>query len=267
MDVAMNALAVEVQARQGRHIMSGLHGLWSAGGLCGAAFGGLMAQQDVPAAAHLGGVALALALLLLVARRWLPRTPPVPSEPSPHFERPEPGMLALGAIVFCSFLIEGAMADWSAVYLKDSLGTSAGEAAWGYAAFATAMMLLRLAGDRLLQRWRGSSLLRWGNAVSALLLVTALLVRETPLVMAAFVMVGLGVAVVAPLVFGAAAKRSRRGPGHGIAAMATLGYTGFLLGPPIIGWLAHWSSLGTALLLLALLAAGISVLAGQVDRD
>jgi MFS family permease len=84
--------------------------------------------------------------------------------------------------------------------------------------------------------------------------------------MVAFVLVGLGVAVVAPLVFGAAARRSRHSAGHGIAAMATLGYGGFLMGPPVIGWLAHLTSLRTALLLLALLAAAIALLSRHLDE-
>lgn len=266
MDVAMNALAVEVEARQGKPIMSGLHGLWSAGGLCGASLGGLMAQHDVAPSTHIIGVAIALAVALLVARQFLPDLPAKPPEASPRFAVPEPAMLGLGAIVCCAFLIEGAMADWSAVYMKDTLGTTAAKAALGYAAFSFAMMGLRLAGDHIVARWRAARLLRLGNAAAAAVMALALVTQHTALTMAAFVLVGLGVAVVAPLVFGAAAKRSRHSAGHGIAAMATLGYGGFLMGPPVIGWVAHLTSLRTALLLLALLAAAIAVLSRHLDE-
>jgi len=266
MDVAMNALAVEVEARRGKPIMSGLHGLWSAGGLCGATLGGTMAHHGIAPGVHLGAVAVVLALILLGARRWLPATPPKPAEPGPHFAMPEPGMLGLGAIVFCAFLIEGGMADWSAVYVKDGLGRTAALGAFGYAAFAFAMMGLRLAGDRLTTLWRASTLLRIGNAVAALVLAAALWTQHTGWTMVAFVSVGLGVATVAPLVFGAAARRSKRGAGHGIAAMATLGYGGFLLGPPLIGWLAQLTSLRFALLVLAGLAAVIATLAQHLDE-
>ena len=266
MDIAMNALAVEVEARQGKPIMSGLHGLWSAGGLCGASLGGLMAQQGVSPSAHIIGVACALAVVLLIARQWLPDLPAKPAEAGPRFAFPEPAMLGLGAIVCCAFLIEGAMADWSAVYLKDTLGTTAAKAALGYAAFSFAMMGLRLAGDKIVARWRAANLLRLANAAAAAMMALAIATQHTVLTMVAFVLVGLGVAVVAPLVFGAAARRSQHSPGHGIAAMATLGYGGFLLGPPVIGWLAHLTSLRTALLLVALLAAAIAVLSRHLDE-
>lgn len=266
MDVAMNALAVEVEARQGKAIMSGLHGLWSAGGLCGASLGGLMAQHDITPSAHIIGVACALGVALLVARPWLPDLPAKPPEASPRFALPEPAMLGLGAIVCCAFLIEGAMADWSAVYLKDTLGTTAAKAALGYAAFSFAMMGLRLAGDQIVARWRAASLLRLGNTAAAVMLALAIATQHTALTIVAFVLVGLGVAVVAPLVFGAAARRSRHSAGHGIAAMATLGYGGFLMGPPVIGWLAHLTSLRGALLVLALLAAAIALLSRHLDE-
>ncbi|MEK8033490.1 MFS transporter [Ideonella sp. DXS29W] len=266
MDVAMNALAVEVEARQQKSIMSRLHGMWSAGGLCGASIGGLMAQRDVPASAHLIGAAACMATALLVARRWLPDLPAKPPESSPRFAWPEPAMLGLGGIVCCAFLIEGAMADWSAVYLKDTLGTTAGKAALGYAAFSFAMMGLRLAGDQIVARWRAASLLRVGNAAAAVMLAVAIATQHAATTMVAFVLVGLGVAVVAPLVFGAAARRSRHSAGQGIAAMATLGYGGFLMGPPVIGWLAHLISLRGALLLLAVLAAGIALLSHHLDE-
>ncbi len=267
MDVAMNALAVEVEARQQRPIMSGLHGMWSAGGLAGATLGGGMAHLGVSPKLHLMGVAVLLAVTVFVARRWLPATPPKPPEPGPRFARPEAGMVGLGIIVFCAFLIEGAMADWSAVYLHDSLGTTAALAALGYAAFAFAMTGMRFAGDHLIAKWRASSLLRGVNASAAVLLAIALWTQHTTLLFVAFVVTGVGVATIAPLVFGAAARRSRRGPGHGIAAMATLGYGGFLLGPPVIGWLAQVTDLRTGLLVLVALAAAIAMLTHHLDES
>ena len=266
MDVSMNALAVKVEEHLGRPIMSGLHGMWSAGGVCGAALGGAMAHWNITPAVHLAVVAVVLSLALFTARRWLPSTPVEPVEPGPRFARPQADTLGLGAIVMCAFLIEGAMADWSAVYLHDGLGTTAAVAALGYAAFSLSMMGMRLAGDSLFARWRASSLLRLFNASAAVAMAVALWTQSTPLTLGAFVLTGVGVAAVAPLVFGAAAKRSRRGPGFGIAAMATLGYGGFLLGPPLIGWLAQMTSLRIALLVLSALAAAIATLTHHLDE-
>lgn len=265
MDVAMNALAVEVEARVGKPIMSSLHGMWSAGGLAGAGLGSLMARLDVSPAVHLAGTAVVLALAAAAVMRWLPRSEPRPqAQAEPRFARPEAAMAGLGGIVFCAFLIEGAMADWSAVFLHDSLGTTAAIAAVGYAVFSLTMMSMRFAGDTLVARWGPVVLLRTTNAMAALALALALWSAHAGATMVAFALVGLGVATVAPLVFGAAARRASRRPGHtagqGIAAMATLGYGGFLLGPPFIGWLAEATSLRTALVLLAVLAAVIATL-------
>ncbi len=260
MDVAMNVLAAEVEAALRRPIMSSLHGLWSAGGLAGAAFGGLMARLEVPPAWHLGGVALLLALTVVAARRWLPRTETAAPAAAPRFARPDAAMAGLGGIVFCSFLIEGAMADWSAVFLHEVLGASAAVAALGYAAFSLAMMGVRFAGDAMVARLGPVAPLRAANAMAAAGLAAALWSGNVAATLLAFALVGLGVATVAPLVFGAAARRARRGPGHGIAAMATVGYGGFLLGPPAIGWIAEATSLRLALSLLAVLAAAIALL-------
>ncbi len=262
MDVSMNALAVEVETLAGKPIMSSLHGMWSAGGLTGAAIGGLFARYDVSPPLHLSGVALALMLVVLLAQRWLPQSQAHPSpEAVPHFVLPEAGMMGLGAIVFCGFLIEGAMADWSAVFLHDVLNTSAAVAALGYAVYSLTMMSMRFAGDRVVVRWGPVPLLRYANTAGAVLLAAALWTQHLALTMVTFAVIGVAMATVAPLVFGAAARRSHHGGGHGIAAMATIGYTGFLIGPPLVGWLAEASSLRVALGVLALLSILIATFA------
>jgi MFS family permease len=262
MDVSMNALAVEVETFVGKPIMSSLHGMWSIGGLAGAGVGALFAQQDISPQLHLLVVALILAAGILVARHWVPPSQPHASPESvAHFARPEAAMLGLSGIIFCAFLIEGAMADWSAVLLHDSLHTTAASAALGYAAFSLAMTSMRFAGDRLVVQWGAVRLLRCTNVVAALALAVALRIQHVGLTMLAFALVGLGMATVAPLVFGAAARRARHGAGHGIAAMATVGYGGFLVGPPLVGWLAQASSLRVALSVLVVLALVITALA------
>jgi MFS family permease len=262
MDVAMNALAVEVETFVGKPIMSSFHGMWSIGGLTGAGVGALFAKQDISPQLHLLIVASVLTVALLVARHWLPPSQPHASPESvAHFALPERAMLGLSGIIFCAFLIEGAMADWSAVLLHDSLKTTAASAALGYAAFSLAMTSMRFAGDRLVIQWGAVRLLRCTNVVGALAFAAALWVQHVGLTMLAFALIGFGMATVAPLVFGAAARRARHGAGHGIAAMATAGYGGFLVGPPLVGWLAQASSLRVALGVLAILALAITALA------
>lgn len=262
MDVAMNALAVEVETFVGKPIMSSLHGMWSVGGLAGAGVGALFAKQNVSPQLHLLVVASILAVAVVIAKRWLPPSQPHASPESvAHFAWPESAMLGLSGIIFCAFLIEGAMADWSAVLLHDSLHATAASAALGYAAFSLAMTSMRFAGDRLIVQWGAVRLLRSTNVVAAFALAAALWIQHVGLTMLAFALIGFGMATVAPLVFGAAARLSRHGAGHGIAAMATVGYGGFLVGPPLIGWVAQASSLRVALSVLAMLALAITALA------
>lgn len=267
MDVAMNALAVEVEQRVGRPIMSSLHGLWSAGGLAGALLGGWLAHQGVWPGWHLAGVGVAAIGVVLLARGWLGAhvgEVHAAEEEAPRWATPEAALAGLGATIFAAFLIEGAMADWSAVYLHGALGTTQAEAALGYSVFAMAMMVMRFAGDRLVVRWGAVPLLRTLNGLAVVALVAALVSGRLAVTLPAFALMGLAIGTVAPLVFSAAAQRSRRGPGQGIAAMATLGYSGFLLGPPVIGWLAQATSLQVALGVLVVLAGAIAALAGHL---
>lgn len=267
MDVAMNALAVEVEQRVGRPIMSSLHGLWSAGGLAGALLGGLLAHREVAPSWHLAGVGLAAVGAVLLARGWLAGHAGevhAAEEEAPRWARPEAALAGLGAIIFAAFLIEGAMADWSAVYLNGALGTTQAEAALGYSVFAMAMMAMRFAGDRLVLQWGAVPMLRTLNALAVVALVAALVSGSLAVTLPAFALTGMAIGTVAPLVFSAAAQRSRRGAGQGIAAMATLGYGGFLIGPPVIGWLAQATSLQVALGVLVLLAGVIAALAGHL---
>jgi MFS family permease len=261
MDVTMNAHAVEVEAFVGRPIMSSLHGMWSIGGVVGATAGGLLVGQGLSQQAHLALVAALLLVGVLIARRHLPPSTVHDEVAGPKFALPSAAMLGLGCLIFRAFLIEGALADWSAVYFQDSLRTSPAMAALGYGAFAFAMTVMRFLGDRTAAAWGAAPLLRWSNGAAAIALAAALGWPQVGLTALAFVITGVGIATVAPLVFGAAARRSSTGAGQGIAAMAAMGYSGFLVGPAFIGFVAQATSLRLALGLLAALAALMSALA------
>ena len=262
MDVTMNAHAVEVEAHFGAPIMSSLHGMWSVGGVVGASIGGLLIGQGVTQQLHLAIVAALLLVGVLVMRRHLPPSTAHEGEVAgPKFALPSAAMLGLGALIFCAFLIEGALADWSAVYFQDSLHTSPATAAVGYGAFAFAMTLMRFLGDRSAAAWGAEPLLRWSNGAAAVLLGVALWFEQVGITVLAFVVTGIGIATVAPLVFGAAARRASTSAGQGIAAMAAMGYSGFLFGPAFIGFVAHATSLRAALGLLAAMAAVICLMA------
>lgn len=261
-DVTMNALGVELEHRAGRPVMSSLHGMWSAGGLSGALLGSLAAHQGLAPWLHLGLVALLLAAVLLVVRPALPEAAAAPHDAPPAAPR-DPILWLLGAMALFAFLVEGAMADWSAVLLRDVLHTTEAVAPWGYAAFAVAMTGMRFAGDRLVARFGPVGLLRTGNALAAVALGAALAFPSLPLMLAAFVCAGLSLAIVAPVVF-ATAGRHGSTPSHAIGFVASIGYAGFLLGPPVIGWIATHAGLGGAFQVLVGLLVVLALLAGRL---
>ena len=279
MQVAMNVLAVDVQARVPRPVMSSLHGAWSAGGLVGAGVGSLAAHAGLRPLLHLVGVAVALAgvlllaLMLLLRARLPARSATTPMRPSMSFKqrgrRVDRVLLGLGVICFCAFLPEGALADWSAVWLHDKASASESRAALGYAVFAGAMTTMRLVGDRVLEAFGSVRVLRLLTALGALALAGALLLARVDAAMIAFVLLGLGMATVVPTAFAAAGRHADAAAGgaageasaaRAVALLSGFGYSGLLLGPPLIGWLAQATSLTLALGLLVLLVVAIVAL-------
>ncbi|HEV7964513.1 MAG TPA: MFS transporter [Actinoplanes sp.] len=260
LDVAMNAQGVVVQERYGRSIMSGLHGLWSVGGLTGSAVAGVAARAGMAATQHLLIVGVTLGVLGTAAGTWL--TPAPPSAAGKVFARPDRVLFLLGAVTFCGLFAEAAAADWSGVYLRTAAHAAPDVAAWGYAAFSLAMAAGRLAGDRLVE-WTGPArLVRAAALMGAAGLALGLLVQVTPLVVAAFAVLGLGVATVVPLTFSAAGRMPGREPATSVAAVATVGYAGWMLAPPVIGFIAQGTSLTAALALVAVMTALIALPAG-----
>lgn len=158
------------------------------------------------------------------------------------------------------------MADWSALYLRESLRTDAGTAALGYAAFSLTMLIGRFSGDALVARFGPVAMIRLGGLVASLGLGAGLVFDTLLSVMLGFAAVGLGLSVSVPLVFGAAGRQQDIPRGTAVAAVATLGYSGFLAGPPFLGWLAEGTSLRLALMLVVVLSALIVVLAGAARR-
>ena len=258
MDVAMNTQAVIVETRYGKPIMSSFHGFFSLGGLTGAGLGGLALASGVSPPLHVIIAALVLGVVgVLVLGQLLP-DPTEPTDEGPAFVLPKGSLLGLGLLACVVFIGEGSMADWSAVYLRNVLGTGAGLAAAGFAAFSLMMALGRLSGDRLVG-WLGPvATVRLGAAVAGTGLGISLLLRSPFAAVIGFGCVGLGLANLVPVLFSAAGRTPGVAPGTGIAAVATLGYLGWLAGPPVIGLLAELITLAGALGVVAL-ALGLVV--------
>jgi MFS family permease len=261
-DVAMNALGVEVENRLGKSIMSSLHGMWSVGALIGSAAGTVAAHLGGDARLHHLFAALVLtALGLFFCQGVLDLQSAPDEEPPPRFSLPPKSALVIGAIGFCGVFAEGASLDWSAVYLRDELGSSAGVAAASTTAFALTMAVARLVGDRVVDRFGAVRTVRVGGVAATVGGLLVVFAPHAALAMAGFGLIGLGVAVVVPLAF-AAAGRSGPNPSQAIAGVATITYTSGLIAPSAIGGIADVTSLMFSFGLVTLLAFGLVLGAG-----
>jgi MFS family permease len=265
MDVAMNAQAVAVESAFGRPIMSSFHGIWSTGALAGAALGGVFAGARISIWLHfalvsvcLAGLAVAVGFKHLAAFQQS-RIPLSAEATRRKVGIPPLPLLGLGAIAFCIMLGEGAVADWSAIFLRSHAGAGEGFATAGYAASSFAMVAVRFSGDALAQRFGPAALVRTGSALAAAGLAFALAFPNPLAGTIGFGLMGAGLGTIIPQVFSAAGRSvSPAGePAAALATVTTLGYFGFLVGPPLIGLVAEWNGLraGLSLVVAACLIA------------
>ena len=265
LDVSMNGAAGALEERWGAPLMSSFHGAFSLGGLGGAALGGALAGAGFGAAGQLTVAAALAGSVGVAAMPFLgPDAPAVPGR-GPALALPSRRMLGLGVVAASCFVIEGAVGDWSAIYIDTVAGSGLALASAGYAGFSIAMAAVRFAGDGAVAAVGARAVLCGGGAVAAAGLALAVLV---PLPLAAaigFAFVGLGLGNVAPVAFSAAA-RGGADPAAGVAPVATVGYAGLLLGPPVIGFLSGAAGLRVALACL-ILATGVVVAVGYSVAD
>ena len=263
LDVVMNANAVAVERGYRRPIMSGLHGLWSVGLLAGSAIGTGAAALGAGVLLHFSVVAVALAILTLAATRDL--LAEVPADVAQPAARPvlrervwSAPVLLLGLIAFSSFAGEGSAADWSAVYMHETVGTGAGYAGIAFVAFSFGMIASRFAADSLSARFGPTLLVRGGGLLAAGGLALALSAPHAVTTVAGYLLFGVGLAPIVPITFSAAGNLDQRRAGAMLGSVVTIGYVGSVIGPVVIGFSANALSLRVALIfpiLLALTAA------------
>jgi MFS family permease len=262
LDVTMNAHGVAVERTYGRAILASFHAAFSIGGLVGGALGALAAAAGLDVRAQLALVAGVSGVVGLVwSRRFLGSDVDAIGHADPVFVRPPRRLLALGALAFACLLIEGASADWSGVYLRDELGTTAAVAALGFTAFSVTMTLGRVFGDRLVDRFGPTTVVRSGGAIAAIGFGLSLVIGQPAAAIAGFACLGAGMSGVVPIVFRASGHVPGMAAGVGLAAVSSTGYLGFLIGPPTIGGLAELLGLPSALVVLVVLASVVALLA------
>lgn len=260
-NVSVNAQGIALERVYGRTILSSFHAAFSVGGLVGAACGALAAGFGVTPRAHLGALAVVVAVAAAVLGRKLLAPTPNQAAPARTTLRPPRLLLILGAAAFCSLLAEGSAADWSGPYLSQSAHAPAWVAGLGYAAFSLAMATSRILGDRLARRLGPVALARAGGLVAALGLTAGLLAGSAPVGLAGFAAMGAGLGVVVPLLFRAAGSTPGVSTSVGIATVSTIGWLGFLAGPPAIGFTAGAVGLRAALFIVVAVIASLLFLA------
>ena len=264
--VAMNAQGVSVQRLAGRPIMNTLHGFFTLGLLIGSALGSLAAEAGVRPLPHFVGFSLAGLLIVTIAVPGL-----IPDEPVRQADEPRAGLVfppralwPLGIAAFCAGLGEGSMYDWSALYIHDEMGASESAGALGFATFSTSMLVGRFSGDRIVARLGMVNVIRAGSLVAAAGLLAGLVVDSLFAVFIGFALLGLGLSVLMPLFYSAAGTHPGIPGVRGVASIATMGFTGLLVGPPILGTIAESTSLRAALGVVVVLGVIMALLAGRI---
>jgi MFS family permease len=261
LDVAMNANASEVEAARGIPTMSSFHGFFSLGGLIGAALGGLLIGAGLGDGRGALMVSVAIFAAVLACAGRLLAVPPAPH--ASHFALPRGPALFLGLLGLLCFAVEGALVDWSALLLTERTQVDAASAALGYSAFSVTMAACRFAGDRLVLRFGPLRVMTVGGLGMFAGLMLAVVSTHFWLSALGFALIGLAAANVVPLIFAAAARMPGMSAGGGLATVATLGYAGLLMAPPLIGSIAAHTNIAVALGILSL--SGI-VIAANAKR-
>ncbi|WP_374352682.1 MFS transporter [Chitinimonas sp.] len=258
-DVAINALGAEAEQRAGRSIMSLLHAWFCVGTFAGALLGSAAAALGLPPWAHFVLISVVLALPLALAYRVLPCDQPDAELAKKHFAMPHGALVWLGALAFLGAISEGSLTNWIALFLRDHLHASEAVAPLGYAAFAGAMLVARLLGDGLKERHGARRLVAFSSLLAAFGISLALFAPNIAFAAFGFALAGLGVAAVFPCVFSAAGREGAAA----LAAVATLGYSGSLAGPPLMGFMVHGFGLQGGMALLAVVSVVVAVAAGS----
>lgn len=258
-DVAINSAATKREKQTGKSEMSRLHGISCAGGLVGATLGSLMASMKIAPATHFLMLVGPLALVLCLAFAMMGPDEAAEKVEKKSFSLPRGPLALLGALGFLGAMTEGSIADWSGVFLKQHFGASDGLAPLALSAFSVMMLLSRMVGDKLKMRFGAQRLVSFGSLVAASGLIFAVLAPSAHVALAGFAVAGLGLSLLFPFVFSAAGSQ---GP-MALAAVASMAYSGTLMGPPVIGAVAHFAGMQVAIAYLGGLALIIAFVASR----
>ena len=264
LNISMNTQAVGVENIYGKSIMASFHGLWSLAGFSGAAIGSLFVSAGIDPIVHFIIICILTALLVyFFFKHTLPSEMASEKQP-PIFVKPDKRILLLGLIAFFCLVCEGAMADWGGVYYKKIIETPASLTNLGFVVFMGTMATGRFIGDRIVTRFGSKKILQVSGLLICTGLLLAVLFPNVYMATAGFLLVGFGGSCVVPVVFAAAGKSDKLPPSMALAAVSTIGFLGFLVGPPLIGFIAEATNLRWSFAIVAMLGLGTTFLARSV---
>lgn len=264
-NISLNAQSLGVQALYDRYIIALFHGIWSLAGFGGAALGTLAVSLDLHPSWHFLLVSVPLTAMVLAFYPRILHQLPAPHERKTRFSF-DRGMLKWGLTCFASMACEGTMYDWSGIYFKKAVHASGKASTLAFVLYMVAMTIGRFTGDRLTNRFGIKTVLQYSGALICSGLLIAALLPYGISAGLGFVMAGFGVSCVVPLVFTMAGKSTAMSSGPAIAAVSTVGYIGFLVVPPMVGFIAQASSLRWSFAFIALFGALITVFVSQTGK-
>ena len=265
-NIAVNTQAVNVEAMYERNIMASFHGVWSLAGFTGAAFGTLMTSLSLAPKQHFLVVFAIAILIFIVASRFLVTNDIKSAESAPLFAWPDKSLLILGLIAFSSMICEGAMFDWSGVYFKKVVMAKPSLVGAGYTAFMGTMALSRFVADHFTHRFGFKKIVQSSGIIITTGLLLAVIFPHFYTAIAGFLLVGIGVSSIVPLVYSAAGKSKHLSPGIALASVSTISFFGFLIGPPLIGLLAGISDLRLSFSVIACMGLCVTIFGSLVKE-
>lgn len=263
LNISVNTQAVGVEDLYKKKLMATFHGMWSLAGFAGAAIGTFMIGRGIHPFHHYLYICILSIVVIAVSIFYLLKEDVNSDEKRPVFSMPDKSLLNLGIIAFCSMMCEGAMFDWSGVYFKKVVMAEKALIGLGYTAFMVTMAGTRFVADGLSHRFGLRKVLQASGVFTTVGLLVSVVFPSLISAVAGFLLVGIGVSSVVPLVYSAVGKSKTLSPGIALAAVSTLGFLGFLIGPPVIGLIAGVSSLRVSFLLIAMMGLSVAVLSSK----
>ena len=264
-NISVNTQAIAAEQLYSRPIMTSFHGAWSSAGFAGAAIGWVMAGQHIPPYLHFWVVACLVFAAIIISQRFLqPGRSTTRQEKKGFFSKPNGILVQLGIIGFCSMASEGAMFDWSGVYFQQVVEAPKSLVVLGYASFMVMMATGRFLGDKLIQKHGRKNMLRMSGILISTGLFISVLAPHIITATLGFLIVGLGVSSIVPMVYSSAGKIPNIPPGIALASVSSISFLGFLMGPPLIGYIAEISSLRYSFAVIGMLGFGIAIIVSKL---